>query len=386
MKIRMKKSEPSAKSFFFTLLALIVICLPFYLVRFSIGRLPTTLLEILIYVAFIYGLFSKQIKIKADATFYISLLFVLSGLVAVFTDPQIIRAAGLWKAYFFDGFLLFMMIMSLEKNEKNNILIYLSTGGAMTALIALGIYFLGIKSTDGRLLDLDRLSPNYLSMFLIPSFIATVFLAINYYRDRGRLIYFAFCSAIIALALLLTGSRAIYLSLPVGLIIMLLAFMKAENRKFYKTLAIVISVAVIILGAWFFRPSFGDMGRTGSSSNIRYYIWTTSVEIISKSPVLGIGLSNFQDYFTNLTDDRVNYSAYIAPQALTAHNLYLQLYLTVGLLGIITFVLLVFTSVRKSKNIVIIAMMVSILVYGLVDTPFFRNDLAGLFWIVLALL
>lgn len=367
-------------------ISLTVLALPFYVVRFSIGPVPTTALELMIYTTFILGLIFRKIKFKPSIYFWSALFFVLAALVSIFFDPQVIRAAGIWKAYFLDGFLIYLIISSLDKSQKTRVFIALCIAGAITAALAL-VYFLnGVRSQDGRLLDLDQLSPNYLSMFLVPCFIGSSFLAIHYFKDRAKLIFFLFCSLIIVVALLLSGSRGVYLSLPTGFLLMLLSFAEKSKRKIYATYIGVGCALIILTGLFIFRPSFGDMGRTGSSSNIRYYIWTTSTEIIARKPISGVGLSNFQDYFTNLTRGRVNYTEYIAPQALTAHNLYLHIYLTMGLLGIVSFALLLFAFLKKTGNIVIISVIFSILVYGIVDTPFFRNDLSVLFWILLGLL
>lgn len=384
----MTKQRLTSEQIFIILVFLVILCLPFYIVRFSILSIPTTLLELAIYATFLYGLFTKKIKIDKGPVFYLALVFLASAFVAIFVDPQqLMRSAGLWKAYFFDGFLLFLMIRSLNPREKNKAFSFLVTTGAITALTTLALFFYGFGSADGRLLDLDGLSPNYLSMFLVPIFIASLFLTVSNYKDKRKFIYYLFCSLSIVSALLLTGSRAVYLSVPVGLLVLPLSFINNEKSRIrYRKFSIIAASLIVLAVLWLYRPVFGDLGRTGNSSNIRYYIWTTSLEIIKKNPVLGVGLSNFQDYFTQLTKDRVNYSAYIAPQALTAHNLYLHLYLTTGLAGLVSFLALIICGIRKSKNIVVVAMISSVLAYGLVDTPFFRNDLSGLFWVLLALL
>lgn len=368
------------------LLFLTILLLPFYLVRFSIGPIPTTLLEIFIYVSFIVGIITKRIRVASWRVFAAALVFVLSGFLAIFFDSDVLRAGGLFKAYFFDGILLYLMVSSLEREERNKAFVLLAISAAITAIAALWFFLSGTKSQDGRMLDLDRLSPNYLSMYLVPAAIALVYLIFKNVKDKQRTMYFAFCLLLVAVALYLTGSRGVYLSLPIGLIVLGFVFVKKQYQKSYKYLSLTAALLILLGGLWFFRPSFGDMGRTGSSSNIRYYIWTTSFEIAKKNPIFGIGLSNFQDYFTELTRGRINYSEFIAPQALTAHNLYLHLYLTAGVLGLFSFLALVAIAILRSKNIVIIAMMAAVLVYGLVDVPFFRNDLAGMFWVLLALL
>jgi O-antigen ligase len=100
-----------------------------------------------------------------------------------------------------------------------------------------------------------------------------------------------------------------------------------------------------------------------------------------------VGLANYQNSFTELTKDRVNFD-YIAPVALTPHNIFLTFYLTTGLLGFVAFIWLLvifFQNViakRAEFSPALVAVMASILAYGLVDTPYFKNDLSLIFWIV----
>jgi len=379
-------SFPKSESVFKLLLIASIFSLPFYILRFNILSVPTTFLEILIYLTFIAGILSRQIKIKFDGYFFASLIFVLSAFVSVFIDPQITRSAGIFKAYFFDGFLIFLAIRYMEKDNIKYILPALVASGAIASLIALLMFIFGVKSSDGRLLDLDRLSPNYLTMFLVPIFVVGFYLLVDNLKKGKTIVLCLIADILILLAIVLSGSRGAYLSLPVGLAIVCAQFVGKKFISSYKTTVLILSFILIAGVLWLFRPSFGDTGRIGSSSNIRYYIWTTSIEIIEKNPLTGVGLSNFQDYFTQLTRGRVNYSEYIAPQALTAHNLYLHIYLTMGLLGIASFITMLLVFIINYKNPVALSALCSILIYGIVDTPFFRNDLSILLWILLALL
>ena len=78
------------------------------------------------------------------------------------------------------------------------------------------------------------------------------------------------------------------------------------------------------------------------------------------------------------------------------HNLYLNLWLETGFLGLIGFLGMVAVSIfeslknfLKTKNYLIIlplAALIAILVHGIVDTPYFKNDLSLLFWIVLGMM
>jgi len=130
-----------------------------------------------------------------------------------------------------------------------------------------------------------------------------------------------------------------------------------------------------------------------TSNNIRWYVWQTSIEIVGQRPLLGVGLGNYQNYFTQRTKDRVNYPEFIAPLALTAHNLYLHILTTMGVVGLIVFMWLIWSAIkavspqsRLPATLMILAGFVSILFYGFVDTPFFKNDLAILWWLLIGIL
>ena len=90
--------------------------LPTYLVRFSIGPVPMTLLEgfllivIGVYVARDYRRslsgFSTNTKIGALAIIAVSML-------AIFVAPDHISALGIWKAYFLEPVLFGMIVMRI---------------------------------------------------------------------------------------------------------------------------------------------------------------------------------------------------------------------------------------------------------------------------------
>ena len=365
-----------------------ILFIPFYVLRFSIFSIPSTILESFIYLAFVVALIAGRFKkIKNHTPIYLAAAFVVAGLVAVFFDPDKFAALGVWKAYFFDGFLFFLMILTLqEKRERLRAMYYLVLSAVILSLVALGMYLVGIKSPDGRLYDLARLSPNYLAMFLAPALTMALALIVQI-KDKWSRVYLGLGSLILALALCLTDSRGGFLAALAG--IFAIGYYGASKKWGRKVAGAAFIVALIVLiagAAYYFRPQNNSFARAGASSNIRYYIWTTSLEIAREQPVLGVGLTNFQNYFTNLTYGRPNYTEYIAPQALTAHNLYLHIYLTMGLLGIASFLgLVIFSRFWRFKEVAATSAFIAILVLGLFDTPFFRNDLAILFWLILAL-
>lgn len=362
------------------LLQILILLIPFYFIRFSIGPIPTTLLEVYIYAVFLFFLFSGNLKLRGKQKFILpAIVFLLFSWVGAVADPELMRGLGLWKGYFFDGFLVYLLFLSSDSFDDFTDIIFYS--GALTGALALILFFSGVKSADGRLLDMDRLSPNYLAMFLAPIFVLGVFKSL---KERTIVNYLS--EAVIILALFLTYSRGALVAISGAVIMAIFYYIKRAKPKL-AIISLILMLAAFCFGGYaVFKPDWSDHARKATSSNVRYYIWKTSLEIVKERPILGVGLGNFQDYFKNKTSTWVNYPEYISPEALTTHNLYLELYLTCGLLGLIGFFYLVISSkFYQFKSLAVSLAIFAILFYGLVDTPIFRNDLAIIFWILLSL-
>ena len=75
----------------------------------------------------------------------------------------------------------------------------------------------------------------------------------------------------------------------------------------------------------------------------------------------------------------------------SSSNLFLTFWLEAGLLGFIGFWLLFWNlrvNLREHKTsfeVLIMSIMIYFLLHGLVDTPFWKNDLAVIFWLIIIL-
>ncbi len=73
------------------------------------------------------------------------------------------------------------------------------------------------------------------------------------------------------------------------------------------------------------------------------------------------------------------------------HNIFLNFWVELGLAGLIWLITILvgffkrLWKIKSKQKIVLMAGMVAILVYGLVDVPYFKNDLSIIFWTILAL-
>lgn len=386
-----------------TMLLSIIICsMPLYIVRFTVFGVPTTVLEVIIYLCFVAWLIYcryKGQKINWRLP-WVLWAWVGVGLISALINPDFVSGLGQWKALFFDGALVFIIIFNEYKVAKSVVPKALISVGLIIASISLAGFWGWQVASDGRWLGWYGLesyaSPNYLSLFLAPILTMSLVASILYKKWWRTLSILS--SVLIIIALVGTQSRGAAIGVVGAIIITTLWWRLRDGKKQYRWLSWSALVLIIITGAtfWLAAPNFNaspEDGRVATSNNVRWYIWQTSIEMSRQKPIFGVGLGNYQNYFTELTADRVNYPEYISPLALSAHNLYLNILVTMGAIGFIVFMWIIVAIIiniskkpRSADLCLVIAAFVAIIFYGLVDTPLFKNDLAIMWWLVVALL
>ena len=386
------------------LILLIVFALPSYLIRFDIFGIPTTLLEILIYLSAILSLcqiLNTKYQIQKDFKKIIIpiILFITGGIIGIFVAPDRMTALGQFKAYIFDPILFFIVLVLNIRSEKEtkNLLYAFFLSGIYVGAYSLWQYFSGSIAEDGRVVGIFGYSPNYTAFYLAPLFIIGLYLT---YIDRKNNLFYSLLKILLLIivvwGIVLTGSRgailAIVGSIAFGSIIKYLFYLRNNIQK---TIYILVLVVLVIAAGYFLiKPDFSvpgtDAGRIGSSNNIRWEIYKTTLNHIipvNYHWLWGLGLGNFQNYFTEISASWINYPEYIAPKALAAHNLVLQSWLNVGIIGLIGFIWILinfFKSVlfKNPLSYALFVAMIAIMIQGAVDTPYWKNDLAVMFWMM----
>lgn len=382
------------------LISTILLLLPTYLIRFSIFSIPTTLLEIVIYLVFIYGLY-RAIKDgfrRLPLFFWLPIgLLIVSLIISVVVAPDKRIASGEFKGFFVDPILVGWLVFQFIKKEDLPKLFWsLIFSGTFVAIHTIILKILGQVTADGRVIGIFGYSPNYISLYLAP--IATLIIAYGLSpMGKKKYLLSGLCAMLFAInivALYFSGSRGGFLAVVAGIGVYFIVLLWGWIRKRISG-QIIVAILIIfaIYTAWtFFQPDFSvspeSGGRVATSNNLRWEIWKTSLELGKNHPLLGVGLGNFQNAFGNLTANRPNYPEYITPQALTSHNIFIMFWLSTGILGLIAFAwLLVVFAKNALKKIsddstkIILAVMATIVFYGLIESSIWKNDLSVIFWV-----
>ncbi len=372
-------------------LGLILALLPTYLIRFQILGLPTTFLEILIVVF----LFIILCKIKRQDLLYIQSLgfinwavglFILAGIISVFASPEILRALGQLKAFIIEPvFLFYASILTLRTEKDSAVAIKWLLGGAfIVSLFGILQYFtfLGLPprfwgggEEMARIISFFE-HPNQLALYLSPLIVFFTALFINNYKLIKSRWIFALTIIVPTVALVLTFSRGAWMGVFAGL------FIVFANRYSLKIVIIPLLLAILMA---FLTPPIRDRisNLSDASTSAHLDLMKAGVNKIIESPLVGNGLYGFRQTLeqANFKGEVINYP----------HNIFLNFWVEMGLLGLISFALIFyFASNEYKKHPTILKFaagmfLVTVIVHGLVDIPYLKNDLSVMFWFVVSL-
>jgi len=396
-----------------TLIAATLLLIPTYLIKFTIFNIPTNVLEIFVLVNFV-SYYLKRSSASLDqngpkrpnlgmSEFYKNNKIISWSVAAIFTGLLLStllndnwRAGfGVIKGWFVIPVLFSWLVYKSVKSEQDlkSVLTWLYSGIFGVSVTALGYYFAGILTYDGRLSGIYN-SPNFLAMYASPAIIIGIFLIKNAmrnvqnYSSKFKILLLIISLVIILCVCYLTYSYAAWAAVMLGLIITALMKNKKINRR--AILVGLIIILLIIISQWN-TEKYGNLREfTRSSMESRIMIWKSAGKILADNPVWGIGPGNFQSKYLEHQKYFPPYLEWAVPEP---HNLYLAFWLHAGLPGIIGFLILIIKwlkdlskNIKKQKNseisAVLLGIMLYILIHGLVDTPYWKNDLSLVFWLI----
>jgi putative inorganic carbon (HCO3(-)) transporter len=365
-------------------LGLILALLPTYLIRFRIG-IPTTLLEILI-VVFLFTTLLKLIAKPSDLSKikqlgkinYVIAGFALAAIISTLISPDKRVALGQLKAFIIEPVLLFYAILlTIKADELKTSLKWLLLSASVISLFGILQYFTFILLPLrfwGTGAEVERITsffdyPNALALYLAPLIGFYFTLWLKKYSLGIKNYTLATALAIMSIALILTFSRG-------GLVaaVVVCALLLVQHYGCKKTLPSMVICALILFLISPIRQRL-LLGLTDPSSNAHFGLWQIAFEKITQNPIFGNGLAGFATL--NLS---VNYP----------HNLFLNFWLELGLLGLVSFcaiVILAWQTIKKNQPLSLAAgvFLLILVLHGFVDVPYFKNDLSVMFWFTISI-
>lgn len=413
----------------FILLAL----LPTYLIRLNIFSIPTTFLELMILILFgIWFLKSKPWKRlkkknwliryqKYPYRFEIILILIIAWLSLLLVNFNA-SALGIFKAYFLEPVMVYILIINISRGKKKQIIWPLLISAFYLSLIAIWQQIVAIDPLFSSPISSLFPYPNALGLYLGPIILLAIGL---YYKYPKRTNLFLANQKIIILITIILSTLSIALAQSFGALVAVflayLFFLVLYNNKSRKLALVIVLVACFSIFAY--QPALNyikqRVGLKDLSGQIRQQQWKETIEMLNDGRLItGAGLNNYQSslkpyhqegifvknddplwHHKTVWDEEYRKQVWQPVEIyLYPHNIFLNFWTEIGLFGALLFMFLILRIIvellfklrklnqkERALPLAIIASLLVIIIHGLVDVPYFKNDLSILFWIIISL-
>jgi O-antigen ligase len=401
-------------------LAFILFLLPSYQLRFSAFGIPVTVLEllILVFAAVVLVIDWREIVAVMRSMFQhvrniglwqwiqtplgiamLSVSWILAAsIVSLAITPTVEDGLGLWKAYIIEP-ILFAVAVAWSVRRRSELMpavIALSTLVSIIGILSVVQYFTGWGVPSPW--DVPALRrgvgvydyPNAVGLFLAPLVSAGIAMFVHrrsFVVDGASGMAMKLVRIFVGMAVVfgmigVLAARADGAVIAIGAATVMTLFWipNARLRVF------VVLASIVALMIAFALPQtreillFQDV-----SGDVRIALWKGTLNLLEHQPLTGSGLAAFPEV----------YDLYRLPSHVELlqypHNLFLDFWVELGALGAFWILVMMIYGVivtiqarvaTHGGSMIILSALTSIAVYGLVDVPYFKNDLAVICWLV----
>lgn len=418
--------------------ASIVLALPTYLLRFQLFGIPMTVLELMILIIFCVWLVktwkSKEKIILSNYKWW-GLVLLIVATMSIFIAKDTYAALGVWKAYFIEPVLFFIVFINTIKTKKDFSLIIKSLGvvALVVAVPAIVQKFTGwgITNEFWRAAETRRVTswygfPNAVGLCLSP--IAMIFAGLIL-RSKIRLfeefkktkkiklnqpdIFYFAVFIFSTLAIIFAETEGALIGLVAGLLILGLIYPYKLTR--ISTVALILIVLIVGFSVPQIR-NYAEQKLTLSdrSGQIRLQQWDETWEMLDTDEGWkGVGLSSYQDRVLPYHEEAIWIQDKNDPDwkkkiqtseefrikmwqpveiYMYPHNFFLNFWSEIGLIGLLVVLILMIkfwanyykVTVKENRLIylILLSVLVVIFIHGQVDVVYLKNDLSIFWWLL----
>jgi O-antigen ligase len=362
--------------------------MPLYVVRWHYGPIPTTLLETLILITvalYVVARFREGRRRPVATAFDIPIVLLLvAGAISVVVAGDHRAALGLYRAYFLEPVAILYVAIDVLQDSDHMVqaAVAFAVGSSSFAIVNLAVFaraLLAHAVNVGSAPNAFYGDANYVAMYLEPPVAVAAGFLIFGSTARTKLLGGAWL-AITGSALIVMFSKGSYVAL---LALVLVVLLTAPRWRLPIAGALVVAAVV----ATRIPLLMARLSTIPPSLNGRQAIFGAALGMIRDHPLFGVGLGGFSYQFRGSTPE-------IYP-----HDIWLTFWVEIGLLGVIAFAVILFgllwlgwrawPRVRDFYRPALwgaLASLVMWTVHGVVDSPYWKNDMSVEFWTLAALI
>lgn len=405
--IREKRTQSNVLSMTLIYAVLLLLMLvPAYEIQFSLfGLFPLTLFEVSVALIAGAGLVNTHIRRawrnvlhNLPFVFKLSIIFFVSAAVVsvlVSESPRV--SLGIFKGWIATPLAYAFLFLAEVRSRVDRMLavVMLGTVGAVVAL-----YGIAQAGTVDRVYGIFDV-PNSLALFLAPLVVLSYRTSVPEAQlSKGFRRYLVLLSIIMGFCLLLTQSIAGIFSV-FGVLIIGTARFASRLRLLVLCGLVLASASFLTLSgrlSYFVGPFINH--EITSSLTVRQQLWSVGWQLVLQHPLQGIGLGMFEPHYQRALHERFASShPNTIPEFVfrDPHNWILSFWLNTGLLGLAAFIGIHGIAFRghdrnwpdlsnEDMRPAAILALLTLAVFGLTDTIYWKNDLAVIHWLLIALL
>jgi O-antigen ligase len=360
------------------------------------------------------------------------------------------EAMGIWKAYFFEPLLVFILILNVFRGRMEKIIWPLAGSALIVSMLAIFQKFTGLF-IDNPLWAAENTRrvvsffgyPNAVGLYLGPiilllvgffmqilfkqipnskSQITSKFQILNLKSQALSLVFIVITIILSLLSAYFARSEGALLGITVALVFFGLSAGKGLRVASISVLAALAIMLIISAPARSYV--INKITLNDFSGQVRKLQWLETWQMLKSGYLFfGSGLANYQAaikpyhqegfYYNSDNDPDFHRKLIIFDNAyrrkywqpleiyLYPHNIFLNFWTELGLAGMVLFAwiiakyfylgisncgLVIIKGENKFLNLGLLGSMIVLVIHGLVDAPYFKNDLAVLFWLLIAMM
>lgn len=434
--------------------ALLPLALPYYMLPKSIiGSYSFSVTEIVLWVCLIvaslqllrqrrgwqYWLSWQELRDRLGPFAIPILIFIAASVISIVIAYAQHDALRAFRREVFDPLLYFLLVLFCLRSRqdlKRLLGAFLGTGlvVAFLGIIQYLFFMHGLTVESSDMLRVNAVYGSANNIGLLFDYVLPIGLTMAMTKTQEtvrarkswqfRAFAIAFCVPLLVV-LYLSQSRGAWVALGIAVL-----FIAAHSIRSRKLLLINTLIFVVVLGVVIFAFHTrivdyiieGHMNVRGVSTvTKRLYLWQSALHMILDSPWFGYGLDNWLCHYSANSLCHSHLFHYIImrdpvtgvstglgdePQLSHPHNIFLHVWVSVGLFGLLAFVTLLglffwlFARIRcclrsaegtdnltlQWMTVGVGAAMLAALIHGQVDNAFLEQDLSFCFWTLIAML
>jgi len=323
-----------------------------------------------------------------------AILFLVAGAISIAIAPDHRAAVGLYRAYLIEPIAFGLVLVNVISSPRRALAVCggLALGGTIAGLSNAAVV---INALLNHAYDVANAPPvviyntaNAVALYLVPLVGFAGAVALHWTGRNEKAIAWAFV-IVGSACVLLSFSRGGYLAMVVVAVGLALSHRRRWLLLAGGTVAVIVTMLIPLIRSRVWTNI--DLSNPHNTLVGRFHLWSVTLQMLRDHPLFGAGLSGFSTtigpYWNPTNIDRYTYP----------HNIVLNFWTETGVLGVIAFGWILVTGFVnawrgwrqaiewKAIHLGVLLALVAVVVHGLVDVPYWKNDLSLEFWALLSI-